>query len=91
MEKGLIIIFDKLTCIDCDGDYTRIKGFKDKRPLKIVKKSKKRFEVIKDCNGNTDLVDTENKLITLPLGIDLDSLDDYDLEKLQEWLDLLNR
>lgn len=51
----------------------------------------KRFEIIVDCQGNTDLIDTENRLMTIPLKCDWDKLTDYERRRLQEWLDYLNK
>ena len=52
--------------------------------------TKNRFDVIVDCNGNTDLIDRTNEFITLPLGFDLNSLSSDEIGKVREWIDFLN-
>lgn len=51
----------------------------------------KRFDIIIDCNGNTDLIDRENELIAIPLKFDYDDLTDEEKSRLKEWLDFLNK
>lgn len=38
----------------------------------------KRFDIIVDCQGNTDLIDRKNELIAIPLKYDYDVLSDED-------------
>ena len=52
--------------------------------------SEKRFDIIYDCQGVTRLIDRENKLISLDFGFDWNDLDNYEKDKVREWLDLLN-
>ena len=54
------------------------------------KRFRDRFDVIVDCNGNTDLIDRTNKFSTLPLGFDLKDLSSDEIGKLREWVDFLN-
>lgn len=49
-----------------------------------------RFDVIVDCNGNTDLIDKTNTFSALPLGFDLNSLSSDEIGKVREWIDFLN-
>ena len=49
-----------------------------------------RFDVIVDCNGNTDLIDKTNTFSALPLGFDLRELNSDEIHKLREWIDFLN-
>ena len=49
-----------------------------------------RFDVIIDCNGNTDLIDKTNTFSALPLGFDLNSLSSDEIGKVREWIDFLN-
>ena len=51
----------------------------------------KRFDIIIDCNGNTDLIDRKNELIAIPLKYDYDVLSDEDKKRLKEWLNFLNK
>ena len=51
----------------------------------------KRFDIIVDCNGNTDLIDRKNELIAIPLKYDYDVLSDEDKKRLKEWLNFLNK
>ena len=52
--------------------------------------TKNRFDVIVDCNGNTDLIDRTNEFITLPLGFNLQELSSDEIGKVREWIDFLN-
>ena len=52
--------------------------------------NEKRFDIIYDCQGVTRLIDRENKLISLDFGFDWNDLDNYEKDKVREWLDLLN-
>ena len=52
--------------------------------------SEKRFDIIYDCQGVTRLIDRENKLISLDFGFDWNDLDDYEKDKVREWLVMLN-
>ena len=52
--------------------------------------TEKRFEIIKDCNNTTVLIDKHNKLPTIPIAVNYDTLSDEDWEMLNRWLRYLN-
>ena len=49
-----------------------------------------RFEFIKDCHGNTVLIDKTHQLPALPLLIPFNKLSVEDMEMLNKWLRYLN-
>jgi len=52
--------------------------------------TEQRFDIIYDCQGVTRLIDRENKLISLDFGFDWNDLDDYEKDRVKEWLVMLN-
>ena len=49
-----------------------------------------RFEFIKDCHGNTVLIDMTHQLPSLPFLAMFDDLTDEDKRMLHKWLKYLN-
>ena len=49
-----------------------------------------RFEFIKDCHGNTVLIDKTHQLPALPFLVMFDDLTDEDKRMLNKWLKYLN-
>ena len=52
--------------------------------------TEKRFEIIKDCNNTTVLIDKHNKLPAIPIAVNYNRLSEEDWEMLNKWLKYLN-